>query len=345
MIEVTEGNLLRCKTEALVNTVNCVGFMGKGIALQFKKAFPDNFLAYERACRAHQVQPGQMFVFETGSMYNPKYIINFPTKRHWRGKSRMSDIEQGLKALIEVVKQREIKSIAVPPLGCGLGGLSWNKVRGMIEEAFLSVPDVQVKLFAPLGAPEAASMPVRTHAPKMTTARALLIKLMELYSEWDYRLTLLEIQKLAYFLQEAGEPLRLRFSAGIYGPYAPNLNKVLEVLEGHLTRGYGDNQKPDVEIALLPGSVEKATSHINERSDSQQRLNRVASLIAGFETPYGMELLSSVHWVAVHAKPPAKNTDSAVKGVHTWNDRKRRMFKENHILLAWKRLQEQNWIA
>src|SRR3990172_5088062 len=127
MIEYTKGNLLVADAEALVNTVNCVGYMGKGIALQFKQAFPANFMAYEKACHAHDVKPGHMFIFETGSMVNPRYIINFPTKRHWRGKSRVGDIESGLQTLIEEVKRLGIHSIAVPPLGSGLGGLDWNK--------------------------------------------------------------------------------------------------------------------------------------------------------------------------------------------------------------------------
>jgi len=285
MIEITRGNLLEAKAEALVNTVNCVGHMGKGIALQFKKAFPENFNSYERACRAKEVRPGRMFVFETRSMFNPKYIINFPTKRHWRGKSRLEDIEVGLQALVEKVRKLEISSAAVPPLGCGLGGLDWGTVRSMIEKAFAELPEVRVILFEPAGAPEVKAMPVRTQRTRMTVARALLIRLMRQYAELAYRLTLLEIQKLAYFLQEAGEPLRLNYQAHVYGPYAHNLNKVLEILEGHLIRGYGDTQKPDVEIELLPGAVKKANAFLEMHKESLSRLAQVAELIEGFETP------------------------------------------------------------
>lgn len=162
MIEITKGNLIETDAEALVNTVNCVGYMGKGIALQFKKAFPENFRVYEQACKKKQVKPGKMFVFETGSMLNPKYIINFQTKRHWRGKSKLEDIESGLKALVKEIRERSIRSVAVPPLGCGLGGLDWEVVRPMIEEAFLELPDVQVCLFEPVGTPDPEKMPVRT---------------------------------------------------------------------------------------------------------------------------------------------------------------------------------------
>jgi O-acetyl-ADP-ribose deacetylase (regulator of RNase III) len=228
MIHNTTGNLLQAEAEALVNTVNCVGFMGKGIALQFKQAWPENFEVYAKACKARDVRPGRMFIWETGRMINPKFIINFPTKRDWRGKSRIEDIKSGLRALIADVRRLGIRTIAVPPLGCGNGGLDWQEIRPLIEEAFADLPDVNVLLYSPQGAPDAKAMPVNTTKPKMTASRALFIKVMNQYGALNYRRTLLEIQKLGYFLQEAGEPLRLRFEAGLYGPYAANLNKVLE---------------------------------------------------------------------------------------------------------------------
>jgi O-acetyl-ADP-ribose deacetylase (regulator of RNase III) len=158
MVELVRGNILEADAEAIVNTVNCVGFMGKGIALQFKKAHPENFEAYRRACAAGDVQPGRMFVHATGQMYNPRYIINFPTKRHWRGPSRFEDIEAGLRSLIAEVHRLGISTIAVPPLGCGLGGLDWAKVRPMIEAAFAELPGVRVLLFEP----DEAKIPVHT---------------------------------------------------------------------------------------------------------------------------------------------------------------------------------------
>ena len=149
MVELTHGDLLKHDAEALVNAVNCVGVMGRGIALQFRQAFPDNFKVYETACRRGEVRPGFMLVFETRRRTNPRYIINFPTKRHWRGKSRMTDIESGLVALVGEIKDRGILTIAVPALGCGLGGLEWSEVRPRVEHAFVMVPDVHVWLFEP----------------------------------------------------------------------------------------------------------------------------------------------------------------------------------------------------
>ena len=345
MITIAEGNIVTTDAEALVNTVNCEGFMGKGIALQYKKAFPENFSAYERACRARQVKPGTMFVFSTNSMVNPKYIINFPTKRKWREDSRLEDIESGLRDLVQVIRQLGIKSIAVPPLGCGLGGLDWRVVRPMIERALSQLPEVKVSLFEPIGTPDAKTMPIGTRRPSLTVPRALIIKLMHEYAGLAYRLTLLEIQKLAYFMQESGEPLRLQYVARTYGPYAHNLNKLLETLEGHFTRGYGDTQKPDVEIELLPGAAAEAARFLPDNTPAATRLRRVANLIEGFETPYGMELLATVHWVATHGPTPARNADRAVQAVYEWNDRKRQIFRADHIRVAWDRLHEQQWVV
>jgi len=349
MIDIAKGNILEADAEALVNTVNCEGFMGKGIALQFKQAFPENFKAYESACHAGQVVPGRMFVFDNGRLINPRYVINFPTKRHWRGKSRIADIQSGLKALIADVRRLGLRSIAVPPLGCGLGGLDWREVRPIIEKAFSELPDVHVLLYEPVGTPQAKTMPVRTKRPHLTQARALFIRLMDAYAALEYSRTLLEVQKLAYFLQEAGEPLRLKYEAGHYGPYATNLNKVLEMMEGHYIRGYGDSQKPNAEIELLPGAVEEATEFLAGKSESLVRLDRVARLIEGFETPYGMELLATVHWVAHRGGPKsetrASDAEGAIEQIHAWNPRKQQVFKPDHIRVAWNHLLQQNWMS
>ncbi|ULA65764.1 MAG: Appr-1-p processing protein [Nitrospira sp.] len=345
MITNATGNLLQADTEALVNTVNCDGFMGKGIALQFKQAWPENFAVYAKACRAKDVRPGEMLIWESSRMVNPRYIINFPTKRHWREKSHIEDIQSGLRALVRDVRRLGIRSIAVPPLGCGNGGLNWQDVRPLIESAFAELPGIQVQLFSPSGAPEAKSMPVNTRRPSMTMSRALFVKVMHQYETLSYRLTLLEIQKLMYFLQEAGEPMRLRFEAGLYGPYAANLNKVLERMEGHLIRGYGDSQKYDTEIALLPDAVKEADAFLSEHPLPIARANRVSDLIQGFETPYGMELLSSVHWACNHGMPKATTAESAIESVHKWNERKSKMLRPEHIRIAHQRLRELAWIA
>jgi O-acetyl-ADP-ribose deacetylase (regulator of RNase III) len=258
----------------MVNTVNCVGVMGKGIALQFKQAFPDNFIHYEKICKAGQMHMGRVLVFQTGNLINPKYIINFPTKRHWKGNSRLEDIETGLMDLTKQIQTLNIRSIAVPPLGAGLGGLNWPEVKIRIESAFAELPDVRVLLFEPQTVPPVDEMPVRTKKPNMTPGRALLIRLLDLYGRQGYRHSLLEVQKLAYFLQEAGEPMRLRFQAHHFGPYADNLNHALQHIEGHFIRGYGD-RSTKAEIRLMPNATQQASEFLKTKPEAEQHLERV----------------------------------------------------------------------
>jgi O-acetyl-ADP-ribose deacetylase (regulator of RNase III) len=340
MITLTQGDILQADVQALVNTVNCAGIMGRGIALQFRKAFPANFKAYEAACKEKAVQPGRMFVYDLNRIYNPRFIINFPTKRHWKGSSRLEDIVSGLKDLVLVVQKLEIKSVAVPPLGCGLGGLNWEEVRPLIMIAFSKLPEVQVLLFEPAGAPEATLMAKAQRVPKMTLGRAALVGLMRRYlaAVMDPTVTLLEVHKLMYFMQEVGEPLKLRYRKAPYGPYAENLRHVLIEIEGYLISGYGDAEdRPDIPLELLPNAFEQAEAFLAEDIATRERFDRVAELIKGFETSYGMELLATVHWVSAHEE--AKTAEEAVAKVYAWNDRKR-MFTDYYIELAWDRLHE-----
>lgn len=338
------GDLLREDAEALVNTVNCVGAMGRGIALQFKKAFPENNKLYEKACSNQEVQPGRMFVVETGEFTNPKYIINFPTKRHWRGKSRLEDIESGLKDLKRVIEQRQITSIALPPLGSGLGGLNWADVRERIVAELGSLEGVEVRIFEPMGAPDAKEMVKNRKVPNMTPGRAAMVELMRRYLDGllDPFVTLLEIQKLMYFMQEAGQDLRCSYQKGSYGPYAREIGKALNHTEGHLTSGYADGgDDPAKRIELVPGAVEDARRFLEQQPETLSRFERVAALAEGFESPYGLELLSTVHWVVTREE--AKTLDETVRQVHAWSDRKRQ-FTRRQIEIAMKVLQAGKWI-
>jgi O-acetyl-ADP-ribose deacetylase (regulator of RNase III) len=310
MLVEVEGNLLDASADAVVNTVNTVGIMGKGIALQFKQAYPANYRTYEAACRRGEVRLGRMFVTETGTLEPPRLIVNFPTKSHWRAQSRLGDIEAGLADLRRVISDYAILSIAVPSLGCGNGGLDWRDVRPLITSALGDLPGVQVMVYPPKGAPAPESMPVRTGRPRMTPGRAALLSLVSQYltlrqSEQPAAAdgaSLLEIQKLMYFLQEAGQPLRLRFAKARYGPYAENLNPVLQVLEGHYLRGYGDRSQEVRQlspISLLPGAEEEASAEVagNPTEPTADRIDAVLRLVDGFASAYGLELLATVHWV------------------------------------------------
>jgi O-acetyl-ADP-ribose deacetylase (regulator of RNase III) len=343
MIKFKRGDIIAEDAEALVNSVNCVGIMGRGVALQFKNAFPENFRAYERACQRNDLEPGRLLVFETEQLSNPKYIINFPTKRHWRGKSRISDIEQGLEALVSEIKRLGIRSVAIPPLGSGLGGLKWSDVRPKIEAAARALGDnVRVTIFEPR---EHTHEPLRSpRVPSMSAGRAALIGLIQRYLSalMDPFVTLLEVHKLMYFMQEAGEPLRLNYVKALYGPYAENLRHVLTTIEGYYLSGYADGgDAPTKQLTLVPGATSDAEVFLRDKAKTQVRFKRVSDLVEGFETPFGLELLATVHWVS--AKEHAKDENEVVALTYAWNARKRR-FSDQQIRLALEVLEAKGWI-
>ena len=343
-LEYKVGNILAEDVEALVNTVNCVGVMGRGIALQFKKAFPDNFKAYAAACEREEIHPGQMLVYETGLLTNPRYIINFPTKRHWRGNSRIEDIESGLLALAQEIEARNIRSIAIPPLGSGLGGLNWADVRPRIEQALRDLNDLQIIVFEPDDAADASKRVQHRKAPRMTAGRAALVSLMHRYLRGllDPFVTLLEVHKLMYFMQLAGEPLKLRYRKAPFGPYAENLRHVLNRIEGHLVYGYADGgDEPSKQLKLVPGATQDADAFLERHDDTQSRFARVADLVDGFESPFGLELLATVHWVAKNED--VKTADDVVTQTYEWDDRKRQ-FSPRQIKLAVDVLSQKHWI-
>lgn len=330
MIQSVKGNLLEDSAEAYVNTVNTVGVMGKGIALQFKQAFPDVFKQYAKDCKKGLVQVGKMHVVEVAGLAAPRYVINFPTKEHWRHPSKLEYIQDGLIDLVKVVLDLEIKSIALPPLGCGNGGLDWHKVRPMILEAFKPL-NVEVHLYEPAGAPPLNKMIIRTKKPKMTMGRALLLAAMSRYAGPGYRMSLLEVQKIAYFLYEVGALPKLKFEKGQFGPYAENLNHVLQVMEGHYIRGYGDRTQ-GAEIYLLDGAAEEAEKFLSTNAEAMSYLQQVADLIYGFETPYDLELLSTVGWILKEEPTRVDDKNFVVQSVKNWNERKKRIFPEDHIM-------------
>ena len=346
MITYKSGDILAEETEALVNTVNCVGVMGRGVALQFKRAFPENFKAYAARCKRDQMRPGHVFVFETGAIVPPRYIINFPTKRHWRGKSRLEDIESGLESLAGEIRSRRIRSVAIPPLGSGLGGLHWPSVRTRMEAALSGFDDVEIVIFEPGRAPADDRVNRSRNVPRMTAGRAALVGLLDryLFGLLDPFVTLLEAHKLMYFMQVAGEPLKLRFAKGHYGPYAENLRHVLHAVEGHFVSGYSDGgDAPDRRLQLVPGALEEARACLEGKADTHARFARVSELVDGFESPFGLELLATVHWVAA-GKAKARDLDEVTEQTYAWSDRKKQ-FSRRQIDLAFGVLSEKDWFS
>jgi O-acetyl-ADP-ribose deacetylase (regulator of RNase III) len=288
-----------------------------------------------------------MFVFELPEdLYSShRFVINFPTKRHWKGKSKIEDIQLGLEALVVEVIKRKISSIAIPPLGCGLGGLDWAEVKPLIQKAFSSVPSANVILYEPMGAPDSNEMVNRTKKPNMTIGRAALLGLMKRYIQglMDTDISLLELHKLMYFMQEAGEPLRLRFTKGTYGPFASNLGNVLSHIENHFITGYGDGgDNPQKPIEYLPEAVKEAEDFLLAHSSTKERFNRVEDLIQGFESPYGMELLSTIHWLCKYEG--AKTVEDVIDKIPKWSSRKAKIIEERHVKIAWEVLHKKGWL-
>jgi O-acetyl-ADP-ribose deacetylase (regulator of RNase III) len=348
MIEDGHGNLLTADVEALVNTVNTVGVMGKGIALQFKRAYPANFRAYRDACARGEVRLGQVWAFDSGVLGPRRYVLNFPTKGHWRDSSRLEDIVAGLDSLVDVVTTQRIASIAIPALGCGNGGLDWSVVRPLIEAACERMAGVRAVVFPPEGPPEPAAMPHATRRPPLTRSRALLLAAISRYlnrarlQEVRDGISELEIQKLAYFLQVLGAPLDLRFVRGNYGPYAQAVSHVLDALEGHHLTGFGDRSARVTEFAPinpLPASVGAADELLDQDPEGSRQLEELLRLVDGFETPYSLELLATVHFAST--REPVTGEPSQLAGrVASWSLRKASMFTDKHVRVAAARLAE-----
>lgn len=342
MITFHRTNLLHSGAEALVNTVNTVGVMGKGVALQFKELFPLNYKLYKKACESGEVKLGKMFVTEPGQLTGAKYIINFPTKADWRSYSKLHHIAEGLDDLIKVIHEKRIKSIAVPPLGCGNGGLDWKDVKPLIVSKLSPLEDaVQIEIFEP----GHHSYTKKTKStPKLTKARALTVALADRYTVLGFDISHLEIQKLAYFLQELGQTdLRLRFEKGHYGPYATNLKHLLAHLEGSFFKGQirFQDMKPTDSLQLVKSQLDEVNKLIDKEltADEKQRLEQLSKLIEGFESPFGLELLATVHWAKRDLGANA-SVVSVEKYIHAWSVRKRELMTTTQIETGLQRINQ-----
>ena len=334
MIKYTTGNIINADVEALVNTVNTVGVMGKGIALAFKKAFPSNFKLYKKACDEKSFFIGKLLVTETGQ-FTPKFIVNFPTKQHWRGHSKVEFIEIGMQELVKTIEEQQIKSIAIPPLGCGNGGLRWEIVKPIILKELSKINrEISVIIYEP-GFNNQNN--IKRKITKLTPARAMLLKSLEDYKILGYAINLLVIQKIAYFLQRLGEPLNLNYEKGYYGPYAHSLQHLLKHLNGHYLEFKDEKIKPTIEVKLHHFETVKKYSTTELTAKQIERLKQLQALIEGFETPYGLELLATVDFVC--QKKKLIETDAIIQEIGKWTKRKKEIMKPFHIKVAHERLQ------
>lgn len=333
-----KGNLLEAKTQALVNTVNTVGVMGKGIALQFKEAFPGNFRIYTTACKNKELVPGKLLVVKEQTFNGEKIIINFPTKTEWYQKSKYEYIEDGLKDLVNVIKAYKIESIAIPPLGCGNGGLKWDKVKALIEEYLGDIPNIQIQVFEPNEAvKEMLKKQEVDKQVKLTPARAMLMYALFYYESLGENSSLFVANKLAYFLQRLGEKSfnKLKFDASHYGPYSVMVEHMLFNLNGKYIKGLEQmNVKAFEPLELQYDTITEISDYIRKELSPEQRskIKNLVKLIDGYQSALSLEILATVDFV--RKTKPAATEEEITKVIHTWSDRKRELFQERYITIA-----------
>lgn len=339
-MEFIKGNIINSSAEALVNTVNTVGVMGKGIALQFKERFPNNYYAYKKACKNGEVQTGKMFVFKENSINGSKLIINFPTKTEWYRKSSYQYIELGLVDLVDVIRRENIKSLAMPPLGCGNGGLDWIKVKKLIKKYIELVPNTQVQIYEPDDNVKLILQKENIKEKvKLTPARAMLLYSLFKYQQYGDYATVFTANKLAYFLQASGEKLNLNFTPYIYGPYAVAVEKVLYSVNGVYLTGLEQLQtKPFEHLNLNYRKLDELKQYIENELTIEQinRMSKLFKLIEGFETSLSLEILASVHYILTES--PQSNIEDIIKKIHDWNDRKKNLISNKYIESAYEHL-------
>ncbi len=352
MIKYTQGNLLEADVDALVNTVNTVGVMGKGIALMFKERFANNMVQYAKACKANQVQTGRMFVTETSELMGPKWIVNFPTKQHWRSPSQLEWIVDGLQDLKEFIVAHHIKSIALPPLGSGNGGLDWPVVREQVERILADLQDVEILVYEPTD--QYQNIAKKRGVEKLTDSRALIAELVRRYWVLGMECSLLEIQKLAWFLERVIEkqsidnPLKLQFESNYYGPYTDKLRHVLTALDGSYLKS--DKRISDADPLDVIWFDDKRRDRVNVYMHSEAKqylpaLDLTSQIIDGFESPYGMELLATVDWLIAKegCEPTVEAIETGIKqwpAGERWAERKAKLFDRRSIGIALERLQQ-----
>lgn len=337
MMRFTTGNILESEADILVNTVNTEGVMGKGIALAFKKSFPDNFKSYEAEVKAGRFDVGKVYLYKT-QLTHPKYIVNFPTKKHWRYPSRMEWVRSGLVDLLARLKTiDDARSIALPPLGCGNGRLKWHDVKPVMTDMLGRLAGKwEVIIYEP--GYKDQTMPDPAVKAKLTAARAILVHLLDRYRILGYEINLLVAHKLSYFMQRVGEPMRLSFDKGTYGPYAHALHHLLRTLNGSYLRFCDEDNKPTTSVTLIDKELAGVQTFIAAHAtpEQKQRMDKVLDLIEDFESPYGLELLSTVDFMVQHTG--RSDLETVQHEIHNWTDRKKEIMKPYHIQMALERL-------
>lgn len=343
MIQYITGNILDSDAQALVNTVNTIGVMGKGIALQFKKAYPNNFKAYEKACQNAEIAVGKIFITRDSNVsLGEKIIINFPTKIDWRKPSEYKYIEDGLDDLIKVIKTNQIKSIAIPPLGAGNGGLKWEKVKKIIEEKFSQL-NIKVYVYEPTAQ---IKEHLKKERVKLTDARALLLYVLyDLVRNGEY-VSEFSSEKVCYFLQRFGAKkyFKLKYEPNFYGPYSGKVRFVLNAINGSYVMGYSDmNKKPFEPLTLVADGYSKVKTHVETNRELFNITQRTIFFLRGFYSDFALELLSSIDYISTKEDTFEKQIIS--QKLEEWSDRKRSLFSnQKYIDISLKHLQNESFV-
>lgn len=339
MIHYVTGNLLAASDEALVNTVNTVGVMGKGIALQFKDTYPNNFQTYQQACKEGSLAPGKLLVTKEATLSTePKWIINFPTKKDWKHRSKYEYIEEGLKDLVRIITQYRIKSIATPLLGCGNGGLDWSQIKSMMEK-YLGELDVDIHIYQPNDAvSELLKRETNYKDTKLTPARALLLYALFYYESLGENSSLFVANKLAYFMQLLGEPSfgKLHFVSAHYEQYCPQVGHILHDVNGKYLKGLEQMGIGAFDALELQYSTMKEVSeYVKTKLKPEQiaRLKQLIKLITGFQSALSLEVLASVAYV--RKENPCIDLMQTISKIQDWSPRKKHLFKEKYIQIAY----------
>ena len=343
MIQYITGNILDSNAQALVNTVNTMGVMGKGIALQFKKAYPNNYKAYEKASKNEEVKVGKMFItLDSNTTTGERIIINFPTKTNWRKPSEYKYIEDGLENLVEVINAKRIRSIAIPPLGAGNGGLNWEKVKKIILQK-LGHLNIDISVYEP-------TLQIQEHLMKervnLTDARALLLHVLyDLVKNGEY-VSEFSSEKVCYFLQKFGAKkyFKLEFEPNFYGPYSGKVRFVLNAINGSYLMGYSDmNKKPFEPLTLVSDAYETVKNHIENNNELLDIANKTIVFLRGFYSDFALELLSSIDYISIKENSLDRQTIS--KGLEEWSDRKRTLFSNpKYLEVSLRHLQSTNFV-
>ena len=341
MIHFTKGNMMTSSAEALVNTVNTVGVMGKGVALQFKEEFPKNLLKYKEACNSGELTPGELLITrELNSNGEEKIIINFPTKLHWRNPSKYEYITKGLKKLTKAISEHNIKSIAIPPLGCGNGGLDWNVVKRMIEEALNSI-DCEIYIYEPnTDIIQALQAKPKNKEIKLTPSRGLITYAMYYYDSLGENCSLFVANKLAYFLQRNGSKTfaKVKFKAHYYGPYSIKIDHIVYDLNGSYIKGFEQMSASAFEpLTMQYDRINEVSEYVRSLDKTElNSLKETIRLISGFESTLALEVLASVDFIR-HTNPGITLEDT-INAIHNWSERKTKLFKNEYIQIAYDHL-------